>query len=113
MEKEACKYKHAISFKSAYEQYQYRLAGQPWMDSMNIDMKVRGYPPYSNFTPDFKSFIDYIFYHGERMKLLKVLKIPPQHMLEYNGEKGGKGYGLPNDIFPSDHVRMEAVIQMN
>jgi len=46
------------------------------------------------------------------LKPLEILRIPPEHMLDFDYDHQQHHHGLPNDVFPSDHVRVEAVLQL-
>jgi len=50
--------------------------------------------------------------YKNRLRPIKILKTPPEHMLKFKGDKEAKEFGLPNPIFPSDHVRLESVFQL-
>jgi mRNA deadenylase 3'-5' endonuclease subunit Ccr4 len=56
-------------------------------------------PPFSTFTPSFKGLIDHILFN-DRFKLKLLLEVPKLSEIET---------GLPNEVYASDHVRLEAV----
>jgi len=46
------------------------------------------------------------------VKLLKVLKRPPSELINHDVNPNNGLTGLPNSIFPSDHLRVEAVLEV-
>jgi mRNA deadenylase 3'-5' endonuclease subunit Ccr4 len=60
----------------------------------------KGYPPFSNYSKDFKATIDHIIFSG-RFKLSGLLGLPT--LGDLNGT-----VALPNIYFPSDHLPIAA-----
>ena len=56
---------------------------------------------YTNFVPEFKEIVDYIFFSGECLTLCQTAPIPPPDALIQN-------VALPNAAYPSDHVSLAA-----
>jgi CCR4-NOT transcription complex subunit 6 len=69
-----------------------------------------GHPNYSNYTKNWKGYIDWILYTPKTVKLLKILKIPSTKLLSLDGESL-QDLDLPNRLYPSDHLRIEAVFE--
>lgn len=63
--------------------------------------------PYTNYTPQFKAVIDYIFYSQNSIQLLGVLGA-----LDKNWFKGNRIKGLPHVNFPSDHLPLLAKFKL-
>ena len=57
-------------------------------------------PEFTNYTFYFKGTIDHIL-HNSKLKVLELLEVPKKDHLK--AEKT-----LPNSVFPSDHLRIEA-----
>lgn len=60
----------------------------------------KGYPPFTNFSKDFKATIDHIIF-SQRFQLSAVLGLPT--LGDLNGTAA-----LPNKYFPSDHLPIAA-----
>ncbi len=56
-----------------------------------------GTPKYTNFTMGFRDCIDYIFYQTDRIQVTNVVPFPLEEDLEVY-------QGLPNIVYPSDHI---------
>jgi len=57
---------NSLSFKSAYEQYNDVAKGQRWVENgLSLETRVDSHPPFSNYVPGWKEWIDYIFYTDE------------------------------------------------
>jgi len=59
------------------------------------------YPEYTNYTVKFKGTLDHLFYNADHVKLLKLLEMPSHDDVK-------KQEAIPSNLFPSDHLRMEA-----
>ncbi|CAH1989855.1 unnamed protein product [Acanthoscelides obtectus] len=65
-----------------------------------------GTPLYTNYTPDYKGCLDYIFVEDNTMEVKQVIPLPDETELsQYNG--------LPNKYYPSDHVALVADLLIN
>lgn len=53
----------------------------------------------SNFTPDFRELLDYIFVQSSRHRVLRVAPMPGEEVL-------GEETALPSSSFPSDHISL-------
>lgn len=72
-----------MKFRSSYSKY--RKKNQRTM-----------HPSFTNYTANFKGVLDYILYNGRSdLRLKKILKLPKKKELHV---------GLPNKIWPSDHL---------
>ena len=59
-------------------------------------------PKFTNYTESFNGTLDHLFYNKDLLDVVSLLDIPDEH--DVTREKG-----LPSTLFPSDHVRIEAV----
>ncbi|KAG5467862.1 hypothetical protein LSCM4_00948 [Leishmania orientalis] len=57
--------------------------------------------PWTNFTLTFREVIDYIFFSGDSLEVLRTVPIPPESELAEN-------FALPNKNYPSDHIALVA-----
>nr|CAH7744283.1 unnamed protein product [Callosobruchus chinensis] len=58
-----------------------------------------GAPLYTNYTPDYKGCLDYIFVEDNKVNIKQVIPLPDETELsQYDG--------LPNKYYPSDHVSL-------
>jgi 2',5'-phosphodiesterase len=78
----------------------------------NIDLShnfqfesVYGKPKYTNYTDDFKDCLDYIFVEKNKIKVDKVVPLPTEEELSQH-------QGLPNDVFPSDHLALVTDLEL-
>lgn len=60
-----------------------------------------GTPQYTNYTPDYKGCLDYIFVESNKLQVQQVVPIMDEEELS-------KYEGLPNDFYPSDHLALVA-----
>ena len=58
------------------------------------------------YTGLFKATIDYIFYNPDCLNLVSVLQMPDEDILKAQN-------CLPSKLFPSDHMRIEAIFEFN
>ncbi len=65
----------------------------------NLSRKER-HPLFTNFTSRFSATLDYILVDDSNVKVTKVLEVPD------------KVEPMPNKAYPSDHVRLEAVLEI-
>ena len=65
------------------------------------------YPKFTNYNYGWNGTIDHIF-HNEGFETMEVLEIPEDEKLM---KKDGRG--LPNSLFPSDHLRIEVLLKLN
>ena len=83
--------------KSAYDNYRKEVKDEKFGF-------LRNHPKYTNYTNKFIDTIDYIFYSKNLVKL-KILKIPD---VETGKNKLKEKLFLPNDKYPSDHLKLVA-----
>ena len=83
--------------KSAYDNYRKEIKDEKYGF-------LRNHPKYTNYTNKFIDTIDYIFYSKNLIKL-KILKIPD---VEKEGNNKKEKLFLPNDKYPSDHLKIVA-----
>ena len=62
--------------------------------------------PYTIHGSLFKGTIDYILYNPSALTLISVLKMPEPDLLKAQNF-------LPSKLFPSDHLRIEAIFEVN
>ena len=62
------------------------------------------YPAWTQYNQDFKITTDHLFVN-RRVAVKKVLSLPEESELT-------EETALPNSKYPSDHLRLEAVIQI-
>ena len=56
-----------------------------------------GTPKYTTYTVGFKDCLDYIYYQTDNIAVTSVVPFPLEEEME-------KYQGLPNIVFPSDHI---------
>ena len=83
--------------KSAYDNYRNEIKGEKYGF-------LRNHPKYTNYTSKFIDTIDYIFYSKNLVKL-KILKIPE---VEKDRKDKKEDLFLPNNNYPSDHLKLVA-----
>lgn len=59
-------------------------------------------PMFTNYTEKFYGTLDHILYNADRLEVTHLLETPD--VMQAMKEKG-----LPSLLFPSDHVRIEAI----
>jgi len=93
-------FKHGFQLNSAYENYKMHR-NEIFEDSSD------SHPDYTLvktfFSRRFKSCLDYLWYNKGTVDVLKVLEIPDESTIAKKGLAG-----LPNSLFSSDHIRIEA-----
>ncbi|KAK9888902.1 hypothetical protein WA026_001123 [Henosepilachna vigintioctopunctata] len=62
-----------------------------------------GTPKYTNYTDDFKSCLDYIFIQEKKIEVKQIIPLPEEELEQY--------IGLPNEVYPSDHVALVVDLQ--
>ncbi|KAL3281900.1 hypothetical protein HHI36_005105 [Cryptolaemus montrouzieri] len=62
-----------------------------------------GTPKYTNYTNDFKSCLDYIFIQRGEIEVKRVIPLPEEELEKY--------VGLPNEVYPSDHIALVCDLQ--
>eukprot|EP00347_Sterkiella_histriomuscorum_P013489 403364523 len=72
--------------------------------TQDYNCRVKGHPLHTNFTSKYQDHFDYIF-HTNDMSVESLLEVPTLDVLT-------KETALPNKMFPSDHLRMEAILSM-
>ena len=102
-------YPSDVRLKSAYEEYSYKGKSEP-ISSGKLDgdfyyeVKAKGHPEFTCYGEG-PEMLDYIFC-SEKLNVVKVLKIPDKDLVTKESN------ALPNSIFPSDHLRIEAIVQL-
>ena len=81
--------------RSSYDNYRSEVKGEKFCF-------LRNHPKYTNYTNKFIDTIDYIFY-SKSLEKIKILKIPD---VEKNKKNGKEKLFLPNDEYPSDHLKL-------
>ena len=82
-----CDFSHSLNLRSAY------ATNSPE-------------PAFTNFTPSWSGTIDYIFIQSHAFRTLQVLDIPTEAQVTFEGG------GLPNSVFPSDHVPLAVTLEI-
>ena len=83
--------------RSAYDSYRNEVRSEKFGF-------LRNHPKYTNYTNKFIDTIDYIFYSKSLINL-KILKIPD---VEKDRSDKKENLFLPNDKYPSDHLKLVA-----
>ena len=65
-----------------------------------------GTPKYTNYTIGFKDCLDYIYYQTDNISVTNVVPFPLEEDME-------KYQGLPNTVYPSDHIACIADLKWN
>lgn len=94
--------------------YQYLLSGNPSSELkpgcieeapiplLSVYASTRGEPKFTNYTPNFIATLDYIlFCSSGNIKPVSYLELPDSDATDIIG-------GLPNFIYPSDHLPIGA-----
>lgn len=71
---------------------------------LTVGDKNNGLPKWTNYTRNFKSTLDHIFYSKKTVVPRKVLKIPDEDEI--------KSIALPNEEHPSDHLPIMTVFEI-
>ncbi|XP_050307010.1 2',5'-phosphodiesterase 12-like [Anthonomus grandis grandis] len=58
-----------------------------------------GTPKYTNYTEEYKGCLDYIFIEKLKLTVSRVIHVPTEEELE-------QYVGLPNEVYPSDHLAL-------
>ena len=98
-------FKHCFRLKSAYENY--KLHKEKGEENEMIVMGEDLHPDYTLVkmfcSKRFKACLDYLWYNKGTMDVIKLLEIPDEMTIAQKGLPG-----LPNSLFSSDHLRIEA-----
>ncbi|KAG5013697.1 hypothetical protein AAZX31_09G198100 [Glycine max] len=98
--------------------YRYLVSGNPSSNLMpdcleespiplcSVYASTRGEPPFTNYTPDFTGTLDYILFSpSDHIKPISFLELPDSDAADIVG-------GLPNFIYPSDHLPIGAEFEI-
>jgi len=67
-------------------------------------MSACGTPDYTNYTHGFHGCLDYIFFDSTSFKCTDVVPLPShEDVIKYTG--------LPNIVFPSDHIALVTTLE--
>lgn len=58
------------------------------------------HPKFTNYTKDFNGCLDYIFYSYDKLQVNGLLTTPKDDYIKH--------YYMPNEVFPSDHIKIAA-----
>lgn len=61
---------------------------------------------YTNYTPEFKGCLDYIYYERDKISCASVVPLPDHEDVAATG-------GIPSDVFPSDHLALVANLEFS
>ena len=67
-------------------------------------VSAAGFPQYSNYTPEFKNLLDYVYISRESLQTIRIAPFPSEAVFS---EK----QGLPSQVFPSDHIAIAVDVQ--
>lgn len=69
---------------------------------------------FTQFSPKHIGFVDHLIYTPNMLKVNKILEIPTENELSpsHYGQEFNHVTALPNIIFPSDHLRIEAEFEL-
>ena len=59
-------------------------------------------PMFTNYTESFKGTLDHIFFNKDRLEVTHLLETPDVASV-------ARDRGLPSILYPSDHIRIEAI----
>ena len=92
--------------KEIWDKYKLRSAYDSYRNEVRSENFgfLRNHPKYTNYTNKFIDTIDYIFYSKSLINL-KILTIPD---VEKNRSDKKENLFLPNDKYPSDHLKLVA-----
>ena len=92
--------------KEIWDKYKLRSAYDSYRNEVRSEKFgfLRNHPKYTNYTNKFIDTIDYIFYSKSLINL-KILKIPD---VEKDRSDKKENLFLPNDKYPSDHLKLLA-----
>ena len=62
-------------------------------------------PKYTNYTANFQGTLDHLFFNTDRLTVTHLLDIPDEREVK-------RETAIPSTLFPSDHLRIEAVFQL-
>lgn len=62
-------------------------------------INASGTPKYTNYTDEYKGLLDYIFVERRKFSVKRVIPVPSEEELQ-------QYEGLPNAVYPSDHVSL-------
>jgi mRNA deadenylase 3'-5' endonuclease subunit Ccr4 len=99
---------HIPQLRSCYSHYaRNHKKRKNLQDSPVIEMeqkpKVHGEPPFTTYTVEWKGTLDYIFLWGDSLRVQGILDLPDPSAMEP---------GIPNEIFPSDHIPLIANLSL-
>lgn len=119
MEKFYKKLNHNLSLRSSYDNYKGFVVNSHLISETNINefnekslslspqerdvlfnALADEHPEYTNYTKDFLGCLDYIIYSDDKLLLEEILEIPNDQCIKNNY--------LPNDVYPSDHLKISA-----
>lgn len=105
-------YSHDLKLRSAYDCYKGNIA----KDAISLEMSeghmtddlfnrlADEHPMFTNYNHDFNGCLDYIFYTFDKLRLVSLLKVPNDEYIKHNA--------LPNEVYPSDHLKICAEFVM-
>ena len=92
----------AGTLASAYQNYNVEPdTEKSWAENM-----VKCHPPHTMYLREFKGTVDWVFYSKQKLNLVGRLDMPLVADLEEDGAQ------IPSKLFPSDHLRIGAVFEL-
>ena len=87
------------NIESAYDYYRLRSDDTERNKTLTREQTM---PVFTNFTRNFYGTLDHLFYNKDKLEVMSLLETPELSDVEREGT-------LPSTLYPSDHVRIEAV----
>lgn len=100
-------YKSVAEYKTQYYKDVQVLNNQfkGTFESSYQNYSHEGHPPFTSYSKDHHICIDYIMFSKGSFKVNSVLQMPQN--------ESDLSPSIPNKWYPSDHLRIEAVIEFN
>jgi CCR4-NOT transcription complex subunit 6 len=104
------KLSHSLHLQSAYAAAMHTSLQSPELKELRSRLDaVYQEPLHTNITHDFKAALDYICCSTPELQATALLELPDVQVLL----KGDMANGLPNEIWPSDHIALMAEFQFS
>lgn len=88
--------------KSAYQYYHLDVGRVASDETLNREQTM---PVFTNYKTPFYGTLDHIFYNTDCFDVVKLLETPQLETI-------AREKTLPSTQYPSDHVRIEAILQL-
>ena len=87
------------NIQSAYQMYDIQAGRIATDERLSRDQTM---PRFTNYVQNFQGTLDHIFYNTDQLKVTHLLETPDESQVL-------REKALPSTMFPSDHVRIEAI----